>query len=67
MESPTHDLIQYSLEVHQGLEGFQMIEWVLDPIVALNLRHSEFLWQGTGIDGYGERRVDSIYQIVKVA
>ena len=43
-----------------------MIEWVLDPIVALNLRHSEFLWQGTGIDGYSERRVGSIYQIVKV-
>ena len=32
-----------------------MIEWVLDSIVALNLRHSEFLWQGTGIDGYSER------------
>ena len=28
-----------------------MIEWVLDPVVALNLRHSEFLWQGTGIEG----------------
>ena len=44
-----------------------MIEWVLDPVVALNLRHSEFLWQGTGIDGYSERRVGSVYQIVKVA
>ena len=43
-----------------------MIEWVLDPVVALNLRHSEFLWQGTGIDGYSERRVGSVYQIVKV-
>ena len=44
-----------------------MIEWVLDTIVVLNLRHSEFLWQGIGIDGYSERGVDSIYQIVKVA
>ena len=44
-----------------------MIEWVLDPVVALNLWHSEFLWQGTGIDGYNERRVGSIYQIIKVA
>ena len=37
-----------------------MIEWILDSIVALNLRHSKFLWQGTGIDGYCEGRVDSI-------
>ena len=44
-----------------------MIEWVLDPIVALNLWHSEFLWQGTGIDGYSEQRVGSVYQIIKVA
>ena len=44
-----------------------MIEWVLDPIVALNLWHSEFLWQGTGIDGYSERRVGYVHQIVKVA
>ena len=44
-----------------------MIEWVFDSIVALNLWHSEFLWQGTGIDGYRERRVGSIHQIVKVA
>ena len=44
-----------------------MIEWVLNPIVALNLQHSKFLWQGTGIDGYSERRVSSIHQIVKVA
>ena len=44
-----------------------MIEWVLDSIVALNLRHSKFLWQGTGIDGYREWRVSSIHQIVKVA
>ena len=44
-----------------------MIEWVLDPIVALNLRHSKFLWQGAGFDGYSERRVGSVYQIVKVA
>ena len=43
-EGPTHDLVWYSLEVHQGFEGLQMIEWVLDPIVALNLQHSEFLW-----------------------
>ena len=43
-----------------------MIEWVLDSIIALNLRHSEFLWQGTGIDGYREQRVGSIHQIVKV-
>ena len=28
-----------------------MIEWVLDSIIALNLRHSELLWQGIGIDG----------------
>ena len=34
-----------------------MIEWVLDPVVALNLRHSEFLWQGTGIDGDSKRWV----------
>ena len=44
-----------------------MIEWVLDLVVALNLWHSEFLWQGIGIDGYNERRVSSVYQIVKVA
>ena len=44
-----------------------MIEWVLEFIVAFNLRHSEFLWQGTGIDGYRERRVGSIHQIIKVA
>ena len=44
-----------------------MIEWVLDPIVAFNLRYSEFLWQGIGIDGHRERRVSSIHQIVKVA
>ena len=44
-----------------------MIEWVLDPVVALNLQHSEFLWQGTGIDGYSEQRVGSVYQIIKVA
>ena len=25
-ESPAHDLLWYSLEVHQGFEGFQMIE-----------------------------------------
>ena len=37
-----------------------MIEWVLNPIVALNLWHSEFLWQGTGIDGCSERRVSSV-------
>ena len=43
-----------------------MIEWVLDPVVALNLWHLEFLWQGTGIDGYSERRVGSVYQIIKV-
>ena len=60
-EGPTHDLVRYSLEVHQGLEGFQMIEWVLDSIVALNLRHSEFLWQGTGIDRYSEWRVSPIH------
>ena len=62
-----HDLVWYSLEVHQGFEGFQIIEWVFNPIVALNLRYSKFLWQGTGIDRYSERRVDSIYQIIKVA
>ena len=56
-----HDLVWYSLEVHQGFKGFQMIEWVLDPVVALNLRHSKFLWQGTGIDGYSEQRVGSVY------
>ena len=61
MESLTHDLVRYSLEVHQGLEGFQMIEWVLDSIVALNLRHSKLLWQGTGIDGYSEWRVSPIH------
>ena len=44
-----------------------MIERVLEFIVAFNLRHSEFLWQGTGIDGYRERRVNSIHQIMKVA
>ena len=44
-----------------------MIEWVLELIVAFNLRHSEFLWQGTEIDGYRERRVGSIHQIIKVA
>ena len=44
-----------------------MIEWVLDSIVTLNLGHSKFLWQGTGIDGHRERRVGSIHQIVKVA
>ena len=44
-----------------------MIEWVLDPVVALNLRHLEFLWQGTGIDRYSERRVGSVYQIVNAA
>ena len=53
--------------MHQGFEGLQMIEWVLDPIVALNLQHSKFLWQGIGIDGYSQRRVGSVYQIVKVA
>ena len=25
-EGPTHDLVWYSPEVHQGFEGFQMIE-----------------------------------------
>ena len=44
-----------------------MIEWVLDPVVALNLWYSEFLWQGTGIDGCSEWRVDFVYQNVKVA
>ena len=44
-----------------------MIKWVLDSIVALSLRHLEFLWQGTGIDGYREWRVNSIPQIVKAA
>ena len=42
-ESPTHDLVQYSLEVHQGFEGFQVIEGVFDPVVAFNLQYAKFL------------------------
>ena len=42
-EGPTYDLVRYSLEVHQGFEGFQVIEKVLDPVVAFNLRHVKFL------------------------
>ena len=38
-----------------------MIEWVLDPVVALNLRRSEFPRQGTRIDGDSERQVGSVY------
>ena len=60
-EGPTHDLVWYSLEVHQGFEGFQVIEGVLDPIVAFDLWHAKFLWQGKIIDGGSKRRVDSVY------
>ena len=42
-ESPTHDLVRYSLEVHQGFEGFQVIEGVLDPVVCFNLQYAKFL------------------------
>ena len=42
-EGSTHDLVWYSLEVHQGFEGFQVIKGVLDPVVAFNLRHAKFL------------------------
>ena len=42
-EGPTHDLIWYSLEVHQGFKGFQVIEGVLNPIVAFDLWHAKFL------------------------
>ena len=50
-EGSTHDLVWYSLEVHQSFEGFQVIEGVLNPVVAFNLWHAKFLWQGKGIDG----------------
>ena len=42
-EGPTHDLVRYSLEVHQGFEGFQVIEGVLDPVVGFNLQYAKFL------------------------
>ena len=41
-EGPTHDLVRYSLEVHQGFEGFQVIEGVLDPVVAFDFWHVKF-------------------------
>ena len=42
-EGLTHNLVRYSLEVHQGFECFQVIEGVLDPVVAFNLRYAKFL------------------------
>ena len=42
-EGPTYDLVRYSLEVHQGFEGFQVIEGILDPVVAFNLWYAKFL------------------------
>ena len=32
-----------------------MIEGVLDPVVAFNLWHVKFLWEGKGIDGGSKR------------
>lgn len=59
-EGSTHYLIWYSLKVHCGHEGCNVVTWVARSIIRIQGRHLELGRQGMTIDGSYERRMSSM-------
>jgi len=57
---PTHYLIQNPLKVHCGLEGSNVITWVMRPIIQIQRGHLDLGRQGMTIDGRYERGISSM-------
>ena len=49
-EGSAHDLVRHSLQVHQGLERLQVVQWILKSIVGLQLWHTKLRWKGERSD-----------------
>ena len=59
-KGPTHYLIWNPLKVHCGLEGYNVITWVMRSIIRIQRRHLKLERQGMTIDGSYERGIGSM-------
>ena len=53
--------------MHQCFEGLQVVQRVLNSVVAIYVGHTKSVWQGERVDGGSERGISAVDEIIKIA